>query len=223
MQRSSNSIYCFKRLAVSACLLILPTFAFAEANIGDGQLFLCSQSTAISTNSGEQVSEKAARVKLKRTIQKQAKKLRNAKKGSKKWLQAKVAKETAKAALYDLKLCLNGALDTSSGLKGVWNLILEDGRTPSENGYHSIVLSLDQTQFMDTYESDSATCSWMGNVDLTESRLSLETTSATGAPCNSAVGKTATAEYELSPDGESLILDFSAESFGTLQVYERIS
>lgn len=109
-----------------------------------------------------------------------------------------------------------------AGWFGVWNIVTEDGRDPAANGYNSIVLTLTADAFVSEFDSDAATCTWSGTHTSTVTALTITTDTATGPPCDQAVGKTRTAQLTLSADGNTLVLDWTAETMGTLQVYERI-
>ncbi len=104
---------------------------------------------------------------------------------------------------------------------GVWKILAEDGRTPAENGYNSLVLALTPGAFSSVFDSDAVTCAWNGTHTSTPTTLTITTDAATGPPCGQAVGKTRTAQLILSANGNTLTLDWTAETMGTLQVYRR--
>lgn len=106
---------------------------------------------------------------------------------------------------------------------GVWNIVTEDGRPPVDNGYNSIILTLTAVTFISEFDSDTATCTWSGTHTSTPTTLTITTDDATGPPCDIAVGTTRTAQLTLSADGNTLTLDWTAETMGTLQVYQRVS
>lgn len=106
---------------------------------------------------------------------------------------------------------------------GVWNIDTEDGRPPAANGYNSMILTLNAGTFTSEYDSDAATCAWSGTHTSTPTALTLTTDAATGPPCDQAIGKTRTAQLTLSADGNTLTLDWTSETMGTLQVYQRVS
>jgi hypothetical protein len=104
---------------------------------------------------------------------------------------------------------------------GVWDIVTEDGRTPAENGYNSLVLALTPGAFSSVFDSDNVTCAWTGANTSTPTTLTITTDAATGPPCGQAVGKTRTAQLTLSANGNILTLDWTAAPMGTLQVYRR--
>ena len=104
---------------------------------------------------------------------------------------------------------------------GVWKIVTEDGRTPMENGYNSLVMALTPDAFSSVFDSDNVTCAWIGTHTSTSTTLTITTDAATGPPCGQAVGKTRTAQLTLSANGNTLTLDWTAETMGTLQVYRR--
>ena len=104
---------------------------------------------------------------------------------------------------------------------GVWNIVTENEFPPSANGYNSITLTLAADTFTSEYYSDAATCTWSGTYTATPTTLTMTTDAATGPPCEQALGKTRTTRLTLSPDGSTLTLDWTAETMGTLQVYQR--
>jgi len=104
---------------------------------------------------------------------------------------------------------------------GVWNIVTEDGRTPIENGYNSVVLALTPGAFSSVFDSDAVTCAWKGSLTSTTTTITITTDAATGPPCGQAIGKTRTAQFTLSADGNTLTLDWTAATMGTLQVYRR--
>ena len=107
---------------------------------------------------------------------------------------------------------------------GVWDIVTENGLPPSANGYNSIVLTLAADTFTSVYDSDEAgTCTWSGAQTAPPTTLTMTTDAATGPPCDQALGKTRTARLTLSADGNTLTLDWTAETMGTLQVYQRVS
>ncbi len=115
-------------------------------------------------------------------------------------------------------------MDTSScdeAWVGVWNIVTEDGLPPAANGYNSLVLALTPGAFISAYDSNAATCTWTGTHTSTPNTLTITTDAATGPPCGQAVGKTRTAQLTLSADGNTLTLDWTAVTMGTLQVYRR--
>ena len=103
---------------------------------------------------------------------------------------------------------------------GVWNIAKEDGRTPKENGYNSLVLALSPGAFSSVFDSDAVTCAWTGTHTFTQTTLTITTDDATGPPCGQAVGKKRTADLTLSADFNTLTLDWRGK-IGTLQVYRR--
>ena len=106
---------------------------------------------------------------------------------------------------------------------GVWNIVTEDGLPPADNGYNSIILTLNAGTFTSEFDSDAATCTWSGTHTSTPTTLTITTDAANGPPCDQAVGKTRTAQLTLSANGNTLTLDWTAATMGTLQVYQRIS
>jgi len=106
---------------------------------------------------------------------------------------------------------------------GVWNIVTEDGRPPEDNGYNSVILTLNAGTFTSEFDSDAATCTWSGTHTSTPTTLTITTNAATGPPCGLAVGTTRTAQLTLSADSNTLTLDWTAATMGTLQVYQRIS
>ena len=105
---------------------------------------------------------------------------------------------------------------------GVWNVVTEDGLQPAANGYTSLILTLTAATFTSEYVSDVASCTWSGTYTSTPTTLTITTDAATGPPCDQAVGKTKTSQLVLSADGNTLTLDWTAETMGTLQVYQRV-
>ena len=103
---------------------------------------------------------------------------------------------------------------------GVWKIVTEDGRPPAANGYNSLILTLTADTFTSEYNSDVASCTWSGTHTSSPTTLTITTDTATGPPCDQAVGKTRTAQLTL---GNNLTLDWTAETMGTLQVYQRAS
>lgn len=108
-----------------------------------------------------------------------------------------------------------------AGWVGVWKIVTEDGRSPAANGYNSLILTLTADTFTSEYNSDIASCTWSGTYTSASTTLTITTDAATGPPCNIAVGKIKTAQMTLEKD--SLTLDWTAETMGTLQVYQRAS
>ena len=106
---------------------------------------------------------------------------------------------------------------------GVWDIVTENGLTPAANGYNSIILTLAGDTFTSEYDSDIATCTWSGTHTSTATTLTITTEASTGPPCDLAVGTTKTAQLSLSADGNTLTLDWTAETMGTLQIYQRVS
>lgn len=106
---------------------------------------------------------------------------------------------------------------------GVWNIVTDNGSPPAANGYNSLILTLTASTYTSEYNSDAANCTWSGTHTSTPTTLTITTAAATGPPCDQALGKTRTAQLTLSADGNTLTLDWTAETMGTLQVYQRTS
>ena len=104
---------------------------------------------------------------------------------------------------------------------GVWKIVTEDGLPPAANGYNSIFLALTPGAFISAFDSNAATCTWTGTHTSTPTTLTITTDAATGPPCGQAVGKTRTAQLTLSANSNTLTLDWTAATMGTLQVYRR--
>ena len=104
---------------------------------------------------------------------------------------------------------------------GVWNVVTDNGSPPAANGYNSLILTLTAGTYTSEYNSDVANCTWSGTHTSTPTTLTLTVAAATGPPCDQALGKTRTAQLTLSADGNTLTLDWTAETMGTLQVYQR--
>lgn len=110
-----------------------------------------------------------------------------------------------------------------TSVEGVWNLITEDGSPPSALGYNSIVLTLEDGTFSSVFDGSAGVCTWSGTYTATESELTMTAEVATGPPCDMAIGQTRTAQMNMSVDGNTLTLDWTAQPMLTLQVYERVS
>jgi hypothetical protein len=106
---------------------------------------------------------------------------------------------------------------------GVWTIVLEDGRTPAENAYNSVTLTLDASTFSSTYDGSGGLCTWSGTNTTTADTMTWIADASTGWPCDQAIGDTFTAQMTLSADGNSLTLDWTANAGLTLQEYERVS
>ncbi len=121
--------------------------------------------------------------------------------------------------------CGDGSSDSSGGTgggwTGTWTMVTEDGRTPAEWGYRSVVLTLATTSFTSRYDSGTEACTWSGTLTSTESTLTVTTSAADAFPCNQAVGTTRDAAWSLSNGNNTLTLDWSG-TLGTLQVYQRL-
>ena len=100
---------------------------------------------------------------------------------------------------------------------GDWELTLENGVVPS--GYAS-TLTIQTGSFTSTFVSAAQSCSWSGTLTATSTEITWSYDSATGPPCNMAVGTARTSTWTLSGDGETLTLDFTADG-GALQVWSR--
>lgn len=195
----------------------------AETEIGDGKLYTCSGSAIISVKTSAEVPVKKALAKYKAQIQKLTQRLALLAKGKKR-TKALQARSTAKQGLRDTKSCRDGLLDgTYAVLLGSWNIVLENGNTPEENGYNSLVLQFFDGEFVSELEGDAIDCHWEGDFSVSESdSLSQTTTVAVGGgSCDSALNQTRSASISFSEDGDTLTLDYRPN--GALQVYERIT
>lgn len=103
---------------------------------------------------------------------------------------------------------------------GTWALVEEGGAAPAS---YEVDLTLRADRFESAYRDDlGQDCTWSGTIvraDDVEQDWTID--EASGAPCDMAVGETRTAGWTLADGDATLTLDWSGESFGTVQVYER--
>lgn len=221
MSKFSRSKFAFHLTVLVCSFSFLVPNVIAATDIGNGKLFKCENQTIHLSKNNNEVSLKKAAATLKRLIARQKTIISSNKKGSKKFTKAVAAKKAALQAKNDLKLCSNGSLGSS--IRGSWNLILENGHTPAENGYNALTLDLSATTFISELDGPTS-CHWEGTYTAndTEGTFVLVTTVGTGgAPCSNAVGQDRNATFELSEDFNTLTLDYRG-SGGALQVYERV-
>ncbi|NQU39104.1 MAG: hypothetical protein HQ523_04045 [Lentisphaerae bacterium] len=104
---------------------------------------------------------------------------------------------------------------------GVWGIVTENGSTPAENGYRSIVLTLTETSFTSMFDAGVAVCSWSGPLSSAGGIFTTTVADADGPPCNIALGTTRSAAWSLSNGNSTLTLNWM-DAGGTLQVYARL-
>jgi hypothetical protein len=195
---------------------------FADSNIGNGKLFVCSDGAIISVKRGTEFTKSRAIAKFKRIIKRKRALIASLPKGSKRRSKAIAAKKNARQGIADVRACEEngGGVDLYDG---TWNLVTENGMTPAENGFTSLTLTFSSTTFTSDYTSDSLNCHWAGTYSKSSNPVTttLLTTSATGGgSCDSAVNQERTAATSFTDNGNTLTLDYRPE--GALQVYERV-
>ncbi len=196
--------------------------ALGQSNIGDGRLFQCSDGLIFSVKTQEQVSAANAKKKMKALIARYSRKISSLPDGSKAISRLLQKRKSARQALKDIKSCTAGS--SENPLVGTWNLILENGMSPAENGYNSLILNFSASTFSSHYDGSSFDCLWSGSYSHAQdfSSATLLTTQASGNEfCNQSLDQSQTAIVEFSNDGNQLSLDYTASS-GALQVYEKV-
>ena len=208
-------------LLITSILVIFTAPVYAATDIGNGKLFICSGTTIISVKTNTEVTPKKAIRKFKRIIRKKNEIIANSPKGSKRRKKAVRAKKAARRGLKDAKSCRDGTLGDS--LVGTWNIVTENGMTPSEHGYTSLSITFTDNGFISVLVGPT-NCNWQGTYSSDDNLATINVTTTVGtggAPCSQAVGKTVPATVTFSDNGNTLTLDYRPN--GTLQVFERIS
>lgn len=214
----------FAFLFLSLSLVLPVASALADTDIANGRLYFCRNTDVLSARDETPVTAQAAKRRFRRIIAAQQEIIADAPVGSAERRRAVRERNNARQGLADVDACVAGELDgPQARLIGNWNLLLEDGQTPAENGYNSLTVSFTATEFVSEFDGNALDCHWEGTYNsLSEGAaiLQLTTVGTGGLACESAIGQSKSADVEFSEDGNTLTLDYTPE--GTLQVYQRV-